>query len=55
MRYLFALLLALTVGTALAVGPALAQVGPLVCHYRDGTLLNVQGWECPQPYWPERN
>jgi hypothetical protein len=49
MRYMFALLLVLTVGMVLAVGPALTQDGPSVCHYNDGTLLNPGRWECPQP------
>jgi hypothetical protein len=57
-RYMIALLLAFTVGMVVTVGPALAQDGPSVCHYHDGTLLNVGGWPggCPpQPYWPQRN
>lgn len=56
MRYMFALVLALTVGMAMAVGPALAQDGPSVCYYHDGTVLNPGRWTCPeQPYWPARN
>ena len=56
MRYILALLLALSVGMAVAVGPVLAQDGPSVCQYRDGTVLNVQGWACPQhPKWIQQN
>ena len=55
MRYVFPLLLTLIVGMAPAVGTALAQDGPSVCHYNDGTLLNSRRGECPQRYWPERN
>jgi hypothetical protein len=55
MRYMIALLLAFTVGMGLGMGPALAQGGPVVCHYNDGTLLNLGTGECPQPYWPEHD
>lgn len=52
MRYALALLLALTLGIAVALPLAFAQDGPSVCRYRDGTVLNVEGWPCPQqPYW----
>lgn len=55
MRYLFALLLALTAVIAVGLGPGLAQDGPSVCQYHDGTLLNVgQTWGCGQPPWQER-
>jgi hypothetical protein len=42
MRYVSALLFALTMGVAVALGPALAQDGPSVCHHHDGTLLNLR-------------
>ena len=54
MRFMVALLV-LTTWMAVAAGPAVAQDGPSVCHYNDGTLVNPGRWECPQPYWPGRN
>jgi hypothetical protein len=42
MRYVSALLLPLTMGIAVPLGPALAQDGPNVCHDHDGTLPNLR-------------
>jgi hypothetical protein len=55
MPYIFVLLVAVTSWIGVAVGPALAQDGPSICHYHDGTLLNVRQWECGAPPWPNRN
>jgi hypothetical protein len=56
MRYIFALLLTLAIAIAAAPGPALAQDGPSVCQYHDGTVLNVgQVGGCNQPPWLQRN
>jgi hypothetical protein len=56
MRYVSALLFALTMGVAVALGLALAQDGPAVCHNHDGTRLNLkQMGGCVEPPWPERS
>ena len=54
MRYVLVLAFSLVLGVAEIV-PAFADLGPRICQYHDGTIVQYGPGSCdPVPYWRDR-